>query len=288
MLAAKFDPDKLKFPCLVSPKIDGIRAIVDKGVVRSRSMKLIPNAYVQAMFGHDALNGIDGELVIADPTAPDCFRKTTSIIMSHNKPIDGIAFLVFDYIYGGDSYKDRIIKIKDLRHPNILHVQQRLVHNLKKLYELEEIHLSKGFEGSMIRDPHATYKYGRSTVKEGKLLKLKRFLDGEAEIIGVEELLHNNNEAKTNELGLTSRASCEENKVPAETMGALLVRDVKTGVEFSLGTGFTAAMRQDIWDTRPEIIGCFVKYKHLPIGEKDKPRHPVFLGFRDKIDMEVE
>ena len=30
-----------------------------------------------------------------------------------------------------------------------------------------------------------------------------------------------------------------------------------------------------------------VKYKHFPVGEKDKPRFPVFIGFRAKEDMDV-
>jgi DNA ligase-1 len=56
------------------------------------------------------------------------------------------------------------------------------------------------------------------------------------------------------------------------------VRDWKTGVEFHVGTGFTAADRALMWAKPP--IGETVKYKFFPVGVKDKPRHPVFLGFR--------
>jgi len=33
------------------------------------------------------------------------------------------------------------------------------------------------------------------------------------------------------------------------------------------------------------LMGKVVKYKSQPTGVKDKPRFPVFLGFRDKVDM---
>ena len=43
-------------------------------------------------------------------------------------------------------------------------------------------------------------------MREGYLLKVKRFVDGEALVIGVTEPMHNANEAKTNELGRTARS----------------------------------------------------------------------------------
>ena len=56
-----------------------------------------------------------------------------------------------------------------------------------------------------------------------------------------------------------------------------------TGVEFEIGTGFTAAEREALWLAPP--IGKIVKYKFFPVGVKDRPRHPVFLGFREAEDM---
>jgi DNA ligase-1 len=36
---------------------------------------------------------------------------------------------------------------------------------------------------------------------------------------------------------------------------------------------------------RNGAIGKLVKYKYFAIGVKDAPRHPVFLGFRSKLDF---
>ena len=285
MLAVKFVEDKADYPYLLSPKIDGIRGVIHHGAVVSRSMKSLPNRHLQEKFGQDTLSGLDGEFVNGDPTDPDCFRKTMSIVMSHDKPIDDISFLVFDYIYGVEVYIRRALRFNDVGFSvnNIMVVPQHVVGDIDEVLHWEKNYLSMGYEGVILRDPLATYKYGRSTMKEGKLIKVKRFLDSEAIVVDMEELLHNNNEAKINELGLTARASCKENKSKAGTMGALVVEDINTGVRFNIGTGFTAKERYDIWVDNP--IGKLVKYKHLPIGSKDKPRHPVFLGFRNQIDM---
>jgi hypothetical protein len=73
----------------------------------------------------------------------------------------------------------------------------------------------------MLRDPNGPYKFGRSTRKEGYLLKLKRFCDSEAEVIGVVELMHNGNEAKTNALGRTERSTRKAGKTGMGVLGAL-------------------------------------------------------------------
>ena len=54
---------------------------------------------------------------------------------------------------------------------------------------------------------------------------------------------------------------------------------------FTCGSGLTDAQRADFWARRDELLGQKVKYKHLPHGAKDAPRHPVFLGIRASEDM---
>jgi len=150
----------------------------------------------------------------------------------------------------------------------------------------EESYLAAGYEGVMLRHPDGPYKHGRSTAKEAWLLKVKRFVDAEAKVIGYSEAQHNANEAKRNELGQLERSSHKAGKVGKQTLGALMVKDLKTGVEFDIGTGFTESQRQLLWAQGDNLIGKVVKYKSQPTGVKDKPRFPVFLGFRDKVDMD--
>src|SRR5216684_92514 len=96
MLALSKLPDftKLRFPLLVSPKLDGVRATVQGGRLRSRSLKEIPNKNVQDLF-RNLPEGTDGELIHGQPWN-DPYRRTISIVMSDDKPADGVQLYVFD------------------------------------------------------------------------------------------------------------------------------------------------------------------------------------------------
>lgn len=293
MLAEHAEFNKIKFPMMASPKLDGIRAVILDGKLLSRSLKPIPNKYVRSLFeGKKEYEGLDGELIVGSPTDPKCFNKTTSGIMSEDGEPE-VNYYVFDQIpeYSGqplncrfqDRYKDLTEGITFFK--NVILVPQKIVWSLPELEEFEQKCLSEGYEGVIIKDPNSPYKYGRSTVKEGYMLKVKRYRDSEAIILSVEELLSNTNEATRDELGKVKRSNAKAGMVPQNTLGALIVRDIKTNIEFSIGTGFDEELRDTLWENRAQIIGKIVKYKYFAYGAIDKPRHPVFLGFRDRRDM---
>ena len=284
----------LKFPLLASPKLDGIRATKQDGQLYSRSLKLIPNSNLQSLMAH-VPNGIDGELILGEPNTSTVFRDTISVVMSDDKMPTGVALHVFDH-FGPAGAQDRLTVAESAltaaqqkygRLP-VRMVRQVLVHNVNELLAFEEQVLNDGYEGVMLKAPDGRYKQGRSTVKEGILLKLKRFADAEAVIIGCEELMHNGNEAVTNELGRTSRSSHQANKTGRNTLGKFVVKGIGDdfdGVEFEVGTGFDDAERTKFWKSQATLIGKIIKFKHFPVGHYDLPRHPVFLGFRDRRDM---
>ena len=286
MLGIAVDTTKLVFPIYASPKLDGIRVIIKDNQVLSRNGKLIPNVFIQSLL--KSYHGLDGELIVGHPTHPNVFQLTTSGVMS----IEGtpnVCLYVFDcwYAEGGiDTRYNEVLKIV-WGNPiaDIEVVPQIIINSLEELYKFEEDCLAKGYEGVMLRYPNAPYKNGRSTVKEGALLKLKRFSDSEAYILGMEPLLRNHNEPTKNALGHTERSSHIYNKVADDLLGALNVKDIHTGIEFSIGSGFTEEQRREIWNKQVELIGSIVKYKYFEVGVKDKPRFPIFLGFRDKRDI---
>lgn len=286
MLASPVDFDKLTYPVLASPKLDGVRAINVGGKLLSRSLKPIPNKYLADLLGRPLLDGFDGELIVGDAWSSTVYRDTVSAVMRHEGKPDA-RFYVFDLWDAPYGYRERWHELQRLTEkltglPVDL-LESALIEDRSQLDAYEEAAVNKGFEGLILRAPNAPYKCGRSTVKEGYLLKLKRFEDSEAVVIGVEEEMFNGNEAQTNELGRTKRSTAQAGLTGKGTMGALICRDVKTGVEFNIGTGFDAQDRVDWWnwwltgDARAEMV---VKYKFFPVGVKDKPRHPVYLGLR--------
>lgn len=289
MLAAEADLSNLKFPVYATPKLDGVRALITESGVMSRSWKRIPNTIVQAQFSQSHLIGLDGELIVGSPTAPDVYRQTQSVTSRGSDPA-GIraTFYAFDLYDHDHVYEDRhriLQRFKD-SHVNVRLVPSILCRNGDALLDVEDRYLNEGYEGLILRSPDGLYKNGRSTVKEGGMLKLKRFTDSEAEIIGMEEEMENRNEATKDAFGRTERSSHKENLVGKGRMGALIVRDVNTKVEFKIGTGFDAADRELFWETNKHAIvpGVIVKYKHFAIGAKDKPRFPTYLGLREDFD----
>jgi DNA ligase 1 len=280
------------FPCYVSPKLDGVRAVVFGGVVYSRNLKPIRNAYVQAMLGHEALEGCDGELIVGPPTSPTAFRDTTSGVMSANgapaahfhvfdcfHPTDG-----FERRYGGHLGRSGGRAAISRRGLPVQLVAQKLVENAEELLAAEQDYLDQGYEGAMVRSLHGPYKCGRATVREGYLLKVKRFCDAEAVVIGFEELMHNTNEQTTDALGHSKRSTAKAGKVGSGALGTLLARDPATGVEFGIGGGFTADERLRLWGERETLVGRLAKYKFFPTGSKEAPRFPVFISWRDPLD----
>lgn len=290
MLSGKAELSRIQYPVLVSPKLDGVRALIRDGKVMSRSLKEIPNRYVQELYGDIQYEGLDGELIVGSPTDHAVYRNTSSAAMSKDGRPD-VTFYVFDnWMRGEETFWSFLQKLPSHLSTEpvpggIQYLPQYSVMDETALLAAEEALLAEGFEGIMIRSEKGPYKCGRSTLREGYLLKLKRFEDSEAEILAIEELMHNNNEAKTNELGNTARSHHKINLVAGETLGKMLVRDLKTGMEFRIGTGFTAEQRQTYWNNRESLVGKYVKYKYFPVGVKELPRHPVFLGFRKVEDM---
>jgi DNA ligase-1 len=280
------DLGSLRYPLYASPKYDGIRCVILNGVATSRSLKPIPNRFIQSILARHDLNGLDGELMVNGN-----FQDVTSGIMSGDGEPD-FTFWVFDdctnpeeWFLARDDRAHRRVLLID--HPRIRYVEQRRINERSQLDEFFQANLAAGYEGVMVRSPGGRYKYGRSTLKEGILLKLKPFEDAEAVVVGFEERMHNGNEATTNALGRTERSSHKAGLVPMGTLGALIVKndELWPGRTFNIGTGFTDAQRQHIWDRREAFTGALAKFKFQAIGTKDVPRIPVFLGWRQPGDM---
>lgn len=279
MLAASCDNiDALKYPLLATPKIDGIRCLIIDGVAMSRSLKPIPNRFIQSQIGLHRFNGMDGELIV-----PGSFQAVTSAIMSEDGEPE-FAYMVFDRWDLSGGYADRISEVEDFDCPFITILRPIVIRDRERLDQYCDTCLKQGYEGAMVRHPDGPYKHGRATFREGYLTKIKPFEDDEAIIIGFEEQMHNANEATTNALGRTERSSHKANLVPKGTLGALIV-DHKTFGPFNLGTGFDDAMRREIWSKAASYLGRVVKFRYQPHGTKDKPRIPTFLGFRSQLDM---
>jgi DNA ligase-1 len=206
--------------------------------------------------------------------------------MSHDKT-GGCSFYAFDHVERpNDEYTDRVGTLlqvwKKTNGAGVFKHESKVIHNETELSAYEAECLELGYEGLILRDPNSKYKFGRGTAKEQIILKLKRFRDDDATIVGFEERNENTNEKTVNELGRSKRSSHQAGKVGRGDLGALLCDF--DGIKFAVGTGFDDALRAEIWNNQAKYLGQLIKFKHFPIGVKTAPRHPVFISFRDRID----
>lgn len=286
MLAATIkDIADVKYPVYGSPKLDGIRGVVVAGTLKSRTLKVIPNGHVSARFSRTEFDGLDGELILGDPTAKDVYRQSNGACARHEGTPD-VKFYVFDdHRRGAATYSEWVKSSGRIKNPNIVVCEQTLINNGVELLQYEADCLDFGYEGVILRSPDGEYKFGRSTMTQQGMMKLKRFTDSEAEILEVLEELENTNEKKTNELGRSKRSSHAAGKVGKDTAGGFRARDIKSGVEFVVGSGLTDEDGRFYWANRKAVVGHIIKYKSFLVGVKDKPRHPVYLGPREKWDL---
>lgn len=293
MLAASLENiDSIKFPVYVTPKLDGIRCLKIDGNIVSRTFKPIRNAELAAAVKDLLPDGSDGELIMGGT-----FQNTTSMVMSADKMIrnEKAYFYWFDYLVE-DPKKTYLERIGDMKkfveeHPEILTASPvkitplipTEINTVEELMKYESEVIEQGFEGVMLRTAHGPYKFGRSTLKEGSLVKMKKFEDDEAIITGFNELQKNTNEKTKDEFGYAKRSSHKDGKIDQDTLGSLNVN--WNNIHFSIGSGFTMEQRKEFWDQRNNLIGKLVKFKYFATGMKDAPRFPIFLGFRSEDDM---
>lgn len=309
MLADDWDEAKVKFPVMWQPKIDGVRALNMTGALTGRSLKPHANRYTTQFYGIDEFAGLDGELAAQNETHPDLCRLTTSAL----NRIEGEPYTVwhlFDYVELDapltpyeERYERLVARVAELKRlfPIYTHHLQVVpsvrVECMDHLIQLDTKALEDGYEGSIIRNPFGVHKQGRSTVREGGLLRIKRFIEEEARVVAIEEGQTNLNEAKRNELGNIERSTHQENMVPNGMVGALLCvvqKDIvvkgrkllQAGQSITVSPGRMPHEDRVRYFQEPNLlIGQYIKFQFFPQGVKDKPRFPTFQSIRMGSDL---
>lgn len=299
LLAAGIDTvedfNSLQYPMYASPKYDGIRLCMDpsRGPV-TRSLKSVPNKYIREYLSNSHFRFIDCEIMVGPHNAPNVCNVTQSGVMSHDG-YPNFSIVVFDHFEHPTSpYSSRLIQaqelVKEIRRQDkgditrVYMSPQYLVSSADEVAAIENEWLSAGYEGVMLRSPEGIYKFGRSTLKQQILLKLKRFTDDEGEIVGWEPLERNENEAFLDERGYQKRSSHIAGKREDDTrIGKFHLRGL-TGrwkdVHFKCGSGLSDDQRLEYRKNIDSLIGKKVTYKYQAHGSISAPRAPIFKCIR--------
>ncbi len=232
----------------VSEKLDGVRARWNGTNLVSRNGNVFsaPDWFVKDF----PAAILDGELWLGRGQ----YQQTVSVVSRH-KPHDGwqqIKFMVFDLPANPLPFAGKAAQLQQLINPHnspYLHsVEQRRVSNHAQLMALFDTVIKNGGEGLMLHHGDAHYVAGRSA----SLLKLKKFDDAEAVVIGYKP-------GKGKYLGM---------------LGSLRLR-APDGREFYVGSGLSDEVRAN-----PPPLAALITYRHQGFTNAGLPRFPVYLRQR--------
>jgi DNA ligase-1 len=236
----------------LSEKLDGVRAYWDGKQFLSRQGNLYhaPDWFVAGLPDVP----LDGELWLGRKL----FQRAVSIVRRQDKSEHwkDISFLIFDAPALAKAFEERIEFVRQCvakYQPPYAQVHehtacQSLAHLNEELDRVESL----GGEGLMLRQPGSLYAVGRSAT----LLKVKRFLDAEARVVGHEP-------GKGRHKG---------------RLGALLV-EMADGTRFAVGTGFSDAERQN-----PPPVDSLITFRYQELSDANVPRFPSYVGVRKEAE----
>lgn len=298
---------ELKYPCYASFKIDGYRCLVWHGRAWTRSGKEHVAPVVRRLAKDlDQMLGLgewalDGELIVPGEDFNQAGGRLRRL--DYNGPL---RYVIYDLVAPGLGFRTRLDIMKHLqgqmeeearkdpaKYLPVRWLKHWWVEGEEELLALEQAALEHGDEGLCTRAPYAEYKHKRGTLRDQCLLKLKRWDQAEAKVLRVLPRMENLNPQEEQAWGLVKRSSAQEGLVETDALGALEVVGINgpwAGVEFKVGTflGLTDEDKREAWRERQSLVGEVLTYKWLPIGSQDRPRHPVFLGWRPDWDMDSE
>lgn len=198
MLAKKFDYNKIKYPSLVQPKLDGCRAIYlpEKQILISRKNKSFKtvNHIIQELKNVNLI--LDGELILPSEFS---FQETISALKKENKNSEKLEFHVYDLVED-KPFNERYNLIRDLFcsqtnketdnffisnnvFKDIKLVKGYQVNNFNEIMGYHSLFKDEGFEGTIIRDLSAYYEQDK---RSNGLLKLKDVLSDEFKIVDIQ------------------------------------------------------------------------------------------------------
>lgn len=272
MLADTYSVRKAKFPMWAEPKLDGYRFQLifsgsDRGRVIQRSGAEYTDrlGFIAEQIADEVNRWFPGGVAIDGEAFCESWNKTTTLVKTESE-IDRseLMFWAFDMIpvdWDPDAALfQRKAWLRDIiiDAANVKLTPHTVVENEADVENVFEKFLDDNYEGVMLKDPEGVYVGKRSSA----WMKYKPWASTDGKIVGFQPG--------------TRRLE--------GTLGALIL-EMSDGSEVEVGTGFTDALRHQIWAERDERLGNWVEFKH----QKDPKavasyRFPVFLRFRTDMD----
>jgi DNA ligase 1 len=253
----------------IEPKLDGIRCfgIVENGqaLLYARSGKLISNFddSIGVELSKLGEGCYDGELMGEDFTSlmRQAYRKqsvdtsATYIVLFDYLPIE--EWKTRNPLMTCDARYEALLDKLELNDVNLNLLQPVERHHIPSKYEIvkewHDTYVSEGYEGVMIKDLYAPYKFGRGW----EVMKFKAFHDVDLQIKGFVEG--------------TGKHSGK--------LGSFILE--YNGVDVQVGSGLTDELREVIWKTPSKFIGRIIEIRYQEETPDGSLRFPTFVCFRN-------
>ena len=298
----------LKYPIIVQPKIDGVRALNINGTLTGRSLDPFKGFGITEYWSKPEFQYLDGEMTLGpNPASPDRLCSLTTGAMNAFKGVTEMPTLfwhVFDWLAEPNlPYAQRYEKLKayveKLNHPRVKLVPSYRAWNRDELDGFISKFFEDGYEGAIIRNPDAPVKEGRPSKVKQELVRVKPWADTEMLVTGVTEGEENTNEATTNSLGRTERSSAQDGMIPNGRVGSIqgtLLADCYSSITGKLlfpkdlpvtvsKGSMTHEEARYYFENQHKIVGHIVKFSFMEHGVKDLPRFPGYISHRMREDM---
>ena len=275
MLAHRYDKhsSKIKFPCWIQPKLDGVRMIAKKEngkiLMWSRKGKQmdIPDK-ISAQLDGMLLEGqsVDGEVYVHNWT----FQRIIAAVKKKRDDTDLLEYHIYDSPHSTLTFEERVPKrvgdkilfpeycaewdkydesIKNIKFTETVEVKTQ-----EEFDSYESRFIGDGYEGMMVRNQNSLYKYKHRSYD---LQKVKRFVDKEFRIIGGKD-------GSGREAGLVI-FRCVTND----------------GLEFDVRPKGTHQERAEIYKNLEAYVGKELTVKYQELTDDGRPRFPVGISVRD-------
>ena len=258
MLAQDFKKheSKVQYPCFVSPKLDGMRALKDQYMIVSRKNKAITTmSHIESELLAYA-DIFDGELYAEG----ESFQRNMELIKKYRPgESEQVKYHVYDVVLPNLSFSERYAILKgiiEVEQPqNIVLVPAYEINSKEELLEYHAKFLSEGYEGSIVRHGDTGYEINKRSYS---LLKFKDFIDLACEIVDVKP----------------------SEKRPDQ--GSFICQ-LEDGTRFGCGMRFSHDERKNIIQNPSEYIGQIAEIRFFEYSSDGVPRFPVCIGIR--IDL---
>lgn len=268
VLAHNFDDykHKIQWPAYAQKKYDGIRCLAVYAAGNVKLYSRLSKQFKSMVHIEKTLEPILSEEFILDGElykhGDNNFQELISMIKrdSPSEKSGLIEYHVYDIFFPAQptlTYQqrfERLQKILPKNHRIIKQVDTVVVNSEDELWKFHEKCTQEGYEGAMVRDMRGQYTPDKRSMM---LLKVKKFIDAEFEIVGV-----------------------VEGKGKSEGQ-AIFVCQTPEGKEFRVRCEGEDSLRRKYWRDRDKMIGKLLTVKFFSYSTDGVPRFPVGKGIRD-------